>query len=91
MRRSILYVDHDHEARLVLPRFLERSAPVCMVDTVAAAHTAVAVEAPAVIVIDPELPNGDRTTFIREVRSAHSWVQVFVISGDGWSHRMPGP
>ena len=73
----------------MLPRFSARSAPVSMVDTVAAARTAVAAEAPAVIVIDPDLPDADGTTFIRDVRSSHSWVQVFVISGDGWSHRMP--
>jgi signal transduction histidine kinase len=60
-----------------------------MVETIAAARAAVASDAPSVIVIDPELPDGDGTTFIREVRSSHNWVQVFVISGDAWSHRMP--
>ena len=89
MSRPILYVDQDHEARSVLPRFLTRAGGVRVASSAAEARAEVASEVPSVIIVDPELPDDDGTQLISEVRASHPWVQVFVIPGAGWSHRMP--
>ena len=85
---SVLYVDDDREARLVLPRFLERVGPLRTVATLAAARAALAEQVPALLVIDPALPDGDGTELIDEVRAAHAWVRVFVIPQMAWADRM---
>jgi signal transduction histidine kinase len=85
---SLLYVDDDREARLVLPRFLERVAPLRTATTLAAARAAIAEETPAVLVIDPALPDGDGTDLVDEVRAAHPWVRVLVIPQAAWAEHM---
>jgi C4-dicarboxylate-specific signal transduction histidine kinase len=82
---GVLYVDHDHEARLVLERFLERVGPVRTVTTLADARTAVAAEPPALLVIDPALPDGNGTALIAEVRAQHPWAQIFAIPRTAWA------
>jgi signal transduction histidine kinase len=84
---AILYADADREARLVLPRFLQRVAAVRVVDTIAGAHAAVAEAVPHLVVLDPNLPDGDATALIGEVRAAHPWVQIFVIPRPSWADR----
>ncbi len=84
---GLLYVDGDAEARLVLRRFLERTAPLRMVDTVAEARAAIAAEVPSVLVIDPAQPGGDGVAFIAEVRARHPSVQIFVLLEAGWAER----
>jgi signal transduction histidine kinase len=85
---TILYVDHDREARAVLPRFLQRVGSVRSVETVGAARAALAEETPALVVIDPALPDGDGTGLVAEIRAAHPWVQLFVIPGEAWAHQV---
>jgi len=84
---DVLYVDADREARLVVPRFLQRVAAVRSVETLAAARAAVAEAAPLLVVIDPALPDGDATDLAGEVRAAHPWVQFFVIPRPSWADR----
>lgn len=88
MSSSILYVDSDHEATLVLPHFLKRAGSFRAVETLSAARTAIAQELPALIVIDPSLPDGDGTELIAQVRAWHSWVQIFVIPGPGFTDQI---
>ena len=82
---ALLYVDHDREAQPVVARFLERVGPLRSVDTLAAARAAVAAEAPALLVIDPGLPDGDGTELIAEVRARHPWAQIFAILRPSWA------
>ena len=76
---GLLYVDNDREAQPVVARFLERVGPLRSVSTLAAARAAVAAEVPALLVIDPGLPDGDGTALIAEVRARHPWAQIFAI------------
>ena len=82
---GLLYVDQDREARPVVSRFLERVGPLRSVGTVAEAREAVAAEPPALMVIDPGLPDGDGTALIAEVRARHPWVQIFAIPRPAWA------
>jgi C4-dicarboxylate-specific signal transduction histidine kinase len=81
----VLYVDHDREARPVVSRFLARVGPLRAAGTLAEGREAVAAEAPALLVIDPGLPDGDGTALIAEVRARHSWAQIFAIPHPSWA------
>jgi signal transduction histidine kinase len=85
---SLLYVDDDREARLVLSRFLERLGPLRTAGTLAAARAALADEVPSLLVIDPALPDGDGTDLVDEVRAAHPWVRVLMIPQQSWADQM---
>jgi two-component system, NtrC family, sensor histidine kinase HydH len=76
---SILYVDRDPEARAVLPRFLERCGPVRAAGSLAEAKQALAEDPPALLVIDPDLADGDGLALVEEALSAQPWTQVFVV------------
>ena len=82
---GLLYVDADREARPVVSRFLSRVGPLRVVETVAAAREAVAAEPPALLVIDPGLPDGDGTALIAEVRTRRPWAQIFAIPRPSWA------
>lgn len=82
---GVLYVDHDREARPILMRFLSRVGPVRCEGTLAEARAAVGAEAPALLVLDPGLPDGDGTALVTEVRARHPWAQVFVILRPSWA------
>src|SRR4051812_22839910 len=82
---GVLYVDHDREARPVVSRFLSPVGPLRSAGTVAEAREAVAAEPPALLVIDPGLPDGDATPFIAEVRARHPWAQIFAIPRPSWA------
>lgn len=82
---GVLYVDHDREARPVVARFLSRVGPLRSAGTVAEAREAVAAEPPALLVIDPGLPDGDGTPLIAEVRARHPWAQIFAIPRPSWA------
>jgi len=84
-RSAVLYVDHDREATPVVARFLERVGSLLTVGTLAEARAAVAAEAPALLVIDPGLPDGDGTALIAEVRARHPWAQIFAIPRASWA------
>jgi C4-dicarboxylate-specific signal transduction histidine kinase len=72
-------VEADPEARHVLPRFLERRGRVEVARSIAEARAAVAAEVPSLVVIDPDLPDGDGTGFVAEVRERFPWVQILVL------------
>lgn len=82
---GMLYVDQDGEARPVVSRFLERVGPLRSAGTLAEAREAVAAEPPALLVIDPGLPDGDGTALIAEVRARHPWAQIFAIPRPSWA------
>jgi signal transduction histidine kinase len=84
---GVLYVDHDHEARPVVARFLSRVAKLRSATTLAEARAAVAAEPPALLVIDPSLPDGDGTALIAAVRAAHPWAQIFAILRPSWAEK----
>jgi signal transduction histidine kinase len=85
---TVLYVDHDREARAVLPRFLQRVGAVRSVETMGAARAALAEGTPPLVVIDPALPDGDGTALVAEIHAAHPWVQLFVIPGAAQAHQV---
>jgi signal transduction histidine kinase len=84
----MLYVDDDHEARSVLPRFLARVGKVRAAGSVAEARAALAEAVPPLLIIDPDLPDGDGTDLIAEVHAAHPWVQIFVICRAAWADQV---
>jgi signal transduction histidine kinase len=84
---GILYVDHDREAKAVVSRFLARVGTLRSVETLAEAREAVAAEPPALLVIDPRLPDGDGTDLIAEVRARHPWVQIFAVPRASWAEQ----
>jgi two-component system, NtrC family, sensor histidine kinase HydH len=84
-RSALLHVDHDREARPVVARFLSRVGSLRSVGTLAEARAAVAAEPPALLVIDPGLPDGDGTELIAEVRARHPWAQIFAIPRPSWA------
>ncbi|HVY48732.1 MAG TPA: ATP-binding protein [Minicystis sp.] len=77
---SILYVDADAEARPVVRRFLERCARLRVAETLVEARRELAREAPALLVVDPDLPDGDGIELVQEATAAHPWMQVFVVA-----------
>ncbi len=84
---GVLYVDHDREARLAVARFLSRVGRLRSATTLAEAWAAVAAEPPALLVIDPGLPDGDGTALIAAVRAAHPWAQIFAILRPSWAEK----
>jgi two-component system, NtrC family, sensor histidine kinase HydH len=84
---GILYVDREREARLVLTRFLDRCAPVRAVESMAEARAALEQETPALIVIDPDLADGDGTVLLSEVSARSPWVQTFVLCSPTWADK----
>jgi two-component system, NtrC family, sensor histidine kinase HydH len=82
---GVLYADHDREARPVISRFLARVGALRAVGTLAEAREAVDAEAPALLVIDPGLPDGDGTALIADVRARHPWAQIFAIPRPSWA------
>ena len=45
----------------------------------------VAEEAPALMIIDPGLPDGDGAALIAEVRARHPWAQIFALLRASWA------
>jgi C4-dicarboxylate-specific signal transduction histidine kinase len=82
---GVLYVDHDREARPVVTRFLAHVGRLRSAGSIAEAREAIDAEPPALLVIDPRLPDGDGTTLIAEVRARFRWAQIFAIPRASWS------
>ncbi len=87
MIEHVLYVDQDREARPVVARFLERVGSLRLAGTLAEARAMVAEEPPALMVIDPSLPDGDGTQLIAEVRARYPWAQIFAIPRASWAEK----
>lgn len=85
---SILFVEADGDARRVITRFLVRWGEVHTIETLAEAREAIEQEGPELLVIDPELPDGDGLEAIGQARSRVPWVQVLLISSAEQVHRM---
>ncbi len=77
--RPIVYVDNDGEALPIVERFLKMAGDVRVVSTLYDARAAVAETKPSLIVIDPDLPDGDGMDLIREVHTLMPWVQIFAL------------
>jgi signal transduction histidine kinase len=84
---AILLVDAEEEARAVLAPFLARCGPVRVACTLAEGRDALAAAAPEILVLDPELPDGDGTALITAVRAQHAWAQTLVACRPGWHVR----
>lgn len=85
---GILYVDADAEAKFAVTPFLERAGPVRVADTLYEARGAIVEQCPALLVIDPSLPDGDGIDLIAELRAQRPWVQVFAVVQPGWADRI---
>jgi C4-dicarboxylate-specific signal transduction histidine kinase len=85
---AILFVEADADARRVIGRFLVRWGQVKAVGTLAEARVAIEQDGPELLVIDPELPDGDGLEAIGQARGRVPWVQVLVVSPAEQMHRM---
>jgi signal transduction histidine kinase len=72
----------------VISRFLARVGRLRSADTLAEGRREVAAEPPALLVIDPRLPDGDGTELVAELRARHPWAQIFAIPRPSWADQM---
>ncbi len=63
----------------MLRRFLERCGPVRAVESLVEARRALDSQAPALLVLDPDLADGDGLDLVQEARDKEPWVQVFIV------------
>jgi two-component system, NtrC family, sensor histidine kinase HydH len=78
----LLLVEPEPEARHVLMRLLGRFGTPSAAATLAAAVQALAADNPEVLLLDPDLPDGDGMTLISAVRAQVPWAQVFILGSE---------
>ena len=76
----VLHVDGDGDAALVLATLLVPETQVTHVHTLAAAKRAIAHERYALVVLDPDLPDGDGAALIAALREAQAATPVLLYS-----------
>ncbi len=74
----LLFVEAETEPRHVVARFLERLGTVLTATTLQDARRALA-KRPEILVLDPDLPDGDGAALIPELRRVVPWSQVCVV------------
>jgi C4-dicarboxylate-specific signal transduction histidine kinase len=84
---SALYVDADVEAGLAIPRFLRRVVEVREARSLAEARAAIKTAMPPLLVLDPDLPDGDGLELVREVSRDAPWVRIFPMLGGERAHQ----
>lgn len=75
----ILFADADPEAARIISPFLARHGDVRRVSTLREAREQWLALKPALVVVDPNLPDGDGIALVEELRETEPWEQVFVI------------
>nr|WP_315248894.1 response regulator [uncultured Duganella sp.] len=76
----VLHIDSDHDAALVLAALLVPETQVTHVPTLAAAQELLRTEKFALVVLDPDLPDGDGTDLLPEVRLLQGDARVLMYS-----------
>ncbi|NRR32544.1 response regulator [Oxalobacteraceae bacterium] len=76
----VLHIDADGDAALVLATLLVPETQVTHVHTLAAAEKAIQNEHFALVVLDPDLPDGDGASLIACLREAQAHTPVLLYS-----------
>jgi len=76
----VLHIDSDHDAALVLAALLVPETQVTHVPTMAAAQQLLQREKFALVVLDPDLPDGDGVDLLHEVRAMQREARVLMYS-----------
>lgn len=76
----VLHIDSDHDAALVLAALLVPETQVTHVPSLAAAQEMLRTEKFALVVLDPDLPDGDGVDLMPEVRVLQGDARVLVYS-----------
>ena len=76
----VLHIDSDHDAALVLAALLVPETQVTHVPTMAAAQELLQSEQFALVVMDPDLPDGDGAELLLNLRRHQSGARVLVYS-----------
>lgn len=76
----VLHIDSDHDAALVLAALLVPETQVTHVPTLAAAQELLQREQFALVVMDPDLPDGDGAQILPHLRSQQVGARVLVYS-----------
>ncbi|TFW26547.1 response regulator [Duganella callida] len=76
----VLHIDSDHDAALVLAALLVPETQVTHVPTMEAARRLLQTEQFALVVIDPDLPDGDGADLLPHVRSLQLGARVLMYS-----------
>ena len=76
----VLHVDSDSDAALVLATLLAPETHVTHVPTLAAAVQAIGQQQFALVVLDPDLPDGDGATLIDALKRANADTPVLLYS-----------
>lgn len=76
----VLHIDADGDAALVLATLLVPETRVTHVHTLAAAERAIQTEHFALVVLDPDLPDGDGASLIACLRQTHAHTPVLLYS-----------
>ncbi len=83
----VLHVDGDSDAALVLATLLAPETHVVHVPTLAAAVQAIEQQQFALVVLDPDLPDGDGAALIEALKRAHADTPVLLYSARQPEHR----
>jgi two-component system phosphate regulon response regulator OmpR len=83
----VLHVDGDQDAALVLATLLVPETHVTHVQTLAEAVQAIEQRQFALVVLDPDLPDGDGAMLIDVLRQAHAGTPVLLYSARQPEHR----
>jgi DNA-binding NtrC family response regulator len=86
----VLHIDSDHDAALVLAALLVPETQVTHVPTMAAAQELLHREKFALVVLDPDLPDGDGIDLLAEVRLMQSDARVLMYSARHPEHHNAG-
>ncbi|MYM70669.1 response regulator [Duganella sp. FT134W] len=86
----VLHVDSDHDAALVLTALLVPETQVTHVPTLAAAVSLLHSEKFALVVLDPDLPDGDGVDLLAEVRIHQPDTRVLMYSARHPEHHNAG-
>jgi two-component system phosphate regulon response regulator OmpR len=76
----VLHIDSDHDAALVLAALLVPETQVTHVPTMAAAQELLRSEQFALVVMDPDLPDGDGADLLPNLRRQQTSARVLVYS-----------
>ncbi|MRW83597.1 response regulator [Pseudoduganella sp. FT26W] len=86
----VLHIDSDHDAALVLAALLVPETQVTHVPTLAAAQELLHKEKFALVVLDPDLPDGDGIDLLAELRAYQGDARVLMYSARHPEHHNAG-
>jgi len=86
----VLHVDSDHDTALVLAALLVPETQVTHVPTLAAAQELLQTERFALVVLDPDLPDGDGIDLLADLRRLQQQARVLMYSARHPEHHHAG-